>query len=153
MRPVFAVTIGLTGLFLIGLIVVFPLTACACASPATVCIYQAKQQTHGLLLYSADNDDRLPARDSWMDASDRYLKNLGLRHDPELPRGAYGYAFNAMLTNRSPGAPAQIPMIYDSVNPIRNASDVVKSLPSPGRHKGWNVIAYGDGHVKRVSAP
>ena len=43
------------------------------------------------------------------------------------------------------------PMIYDSINYARNASDPLLSLPNPGRHEGYNVIGYADGHAKHVA--
>ena len=89
-----------------------------------------------------------------MDASLPYVKAETNWHCPSVPKGMYGVAFNAALSRaKPPKDPAKTPLVYDSVNPIRNASDQVTSLPSPGRHGGKNTIAYADGGAKRVASP
>ena len=119
-----------------------------------VCLVNVKQSALGFLQYTADADDRFPPRDLWMDATLPYVKSEANWHCPSVPKGSYGYAFNAALSGkREPKDPAKTPLMYDSLNPIRNASDLVTSLPVPGRHKGKNTIAYADGAAKRVESP
>ena len=133
---------------------IFVPTACGCkvASKGTACLSNLKQQASGLLQYADDHDDRFALRDGWMDGIAPYVKPEGVFHDPELPKGAYGYAFNAALSSaKAPKSPERAPMVYDSVNPVRNASDAMTSLPRPGRHGGKNTVAYADGHAKRVA--
>lgn len=108
-------------------------------------------------MYMGDHDERFPARDYWMDAIAPYVKNKGTFHDPEVPKEAYGYAFNAALNReKAPLDAEKVPLVYDSINPIRNASDPFTSMPAGGRHpKGKpnrNNVAYADGHVKRIDA-
>ena len=102
-----------------------------------------------MALYASDHDDRLPSRDAWMDGIEGYEHVRFSLHCPEAGKGAYGYAFNASLIRWENDATK--PMIYDSVNPIRNASDPFASLPAVPRH--WlrkNFVGYADGHVKGV---
>ena len=152
MRPAFGVAFLLFAVVLLAFLVV---PACGCQSRhsamATACLSNLKQQASGLLQYADDHDERLTARDAWMDGVAPYVKQEGVFHDPELPKGSYGYAFNAALSSaKPPKDPEKVPMVYDSVNPIRNASDRVTSLPKPGRHGGKNTMGYADGHMKRV---
>lgn len=124
-------------------------------SSSTFCLSNLKQQALGNIMYAADFDDRFPNRDYWMDALGPYTKNPQLFHDPEVPKGVYGYAFNAALDHaKSPKQPETVPLVYDSVNPIRNASDLFTSLPAGGRHPkenpSRNNVAYADGHAKAL---
>ena len=120
------------------------------------CISNLKKLGFGLLMYSNEENDRFPPRDLWADATLRYAKNPDLLFDPALRKGAdkgpYAYAFNGALSGaKPPKDPMTTPMMYDSVVPVRNASDLVTSLPAPGRHGGKNTIAYADGATKRVA--
>lgn len=110
-----------------------------------------KGLSYGLLQYAADEDGRLPPRDAWMDASQpRLPHDLGPRC-ADAPKGAVGYAFNGGLSRaKTTELSDTVPLVYDSVNPIRNASDPFASLPSPGRHEGKDNVAYADGHTGSV---
>ena len=132
---------------------IFVPTACGCkvASKGTACLSNLKQQALGEIVYAADHDDRFTTHRLWMDGIAPYVKLEGVFHDPEVPKGVYGYAFNAALSRaEAPVRPEKVPMVYDSVNPIRNASDFVTSFPSPGRHTGRDDIGHADGHAKSV---
>lgn len=122
------------------------------AAKRTVCLSNVKQQALGLILYQEDADGRYPARDAWMDATKRYARDREPFHHPGPNwESRYGYAFNARLSRaKTPNSPETTILTYDSVNPIRNASDPVASLPSPGRHDGKNSVGYADGHVRWV---
>ena len=159
MRPssVLAV-VGVLSLVLVALLL--PMTACGCkmASKGAAGLSNVKQQALGMILYTEDNGDRYPSRVAWMDRIKPYVKEERVFHDPEGPKAAYGYAFNAALSGaKSPKAPETVPMVYDSVNPTRNASDLVTSLPKPGRHgskeRPRNTVGYADGHARGVAAP
>ena len=144
----------IVGIILIVGAVLWPVTGGTPVPKATICRSNVKQSALGLLMYSYDADDRFPPRDLWMDASLPYVKSETNWHCPSVPKGAYGYAFNGALSlAKPPKDPAKTPLVYDSVNPIRNASDRVTSLPLPGRHGGGNSIAYADGHARRVASP
>lgn len=152
MRKVYGL-LGLLGGGIVVHIIFFPVFADdGIHSGPAQCMSQVKQLALGVVLYAQDHDDRFPLRDAWMEANHRYLKDDAILVCPEARQGAYGYAFNATLSSaKTPDAPPQVILLYDSINPIRNASDRVQSLPSPGRHKGRNTIAYADGHAKNVS--
>lgn len=151
----------LAALFVLGLILM-PVTGCGCsreASKASACFSQVKHQGLGLFMYADDADGRYPNRDVWMDSILPYVKNPQVYHVPEYAKSSpwfYGYAFNAALSlQKAPIVEAvaeKTPLVYDSSNPIRNASDRVTSLPVPGRHGGRNHMAYADGHVKTLKA-
>ena len=126
------------------------------ASPARACLSNLKELGLGLLMYSNDENDRFPPRDLWADAIVPYTKNPDLLFDPALrngdDKGPYAYAFNgALSSSKPPKAPEAVPMVYDSVVPVRNASDLFKSLPYPGRHEGKDNVAYADGHAKSIA--
>jgi hypothetical protein len=118
------------------------------------CLSHVKQTVLSLVMYVSDADGKMPLRDTWMDSLGPYAKNPEIFHcsevkDPDL----YGYALNARVRNDGVPNPAAMPLVYDSVNFARNASDLFNSLPQAGRHEGMNVIGYLDGHAKAVIAP
>ncbi|HZH97813.1 MAG TPA: hypothetical protein VEX38_02475 [Fimbriimonadaceae bacterium] len=143
-------------LAILALVILFPLFVTG--TPPTkqrACMSNLKQAAIGLALYMGDYDDRFPSRDSWMDATLPYTKMEDIYHAYELPQGVngYGFAMNSKLDLRRAdkiGLPEQFPMLYDSINLARNASDPFISLPTPGRHKGKNHIAHADSSVRAV---
>ncbi len=142
--------------------ILFPVNTSDHPAPATTCLSNVKQISTALIIYASDVNDRFPPRDTWMDASYPYTKTETIWHCPSVPKNVYGYAFNGALSRASQVKlldPAGTPLVYDSVNPIRNASDLCASLPLPGRHRarndrgpGRNNVAYADGHAKGVPA-
>ena len=126
------------------------------ASPRRACLWNLKQLGLGLLMYSNDENERFPTRDLWADAIVPYTKSPYLFFDPALRKdgkeGPNAYAFNGALSlAKPPRKPEAVPMVYDSVVPVRNASDLFKSLPYPGRHSGRDNVAYADGHAKNIA--
>jgi len=140
-------------LFTLGLIFM-PVTGCGCSkisATKAACLSHIKQQGLAFTLYTSDENDQYPNRDVWMDSIAPYVKDQSIFKEPLKPVQPYGYAFNSKLSNaKVPKAPEKTPLVYDSVNPIRNASDPAVSLPSPGRHSGMDIIGYADGHGKAV---
>jgi len=114
-----------------------------------------KEVELALTFYTNDNDGRTPERDRWMDTSEPYMENPEIEHCPEVKAPAlYGYAINAgvtMLNDKDPRAETT-PLVYDSVDLAKNASDLATSMPQPGRHQGCNNVAFVDGHAKSVEA-
>lgn len=120
-------------------------------------------------MYAGDYDDRLPLRDTWMDAFRPYHKNIGIEHCPgllssiaDLNKPPYGYAFDSRLSLQFIGKikePRGQTFLYDSINLARNTSDPFVSLPDPPREhpatgrstRRYNSIAYLDGHVEERS--
>lgn len=132
-----------------------------------LCLSNVKQLALGVLMYAEDHDNRMPDRDSWMDAAQPYLyggrkeADYPLEHCPAIKDqthdpSLYGYAFNSPLSRawvEKMASSEQVPMLYDSINLARNASDPFASLPVPGRHEGRNYIAFADGHAKSLPSP
>jgi len=116
---------------------------------------QIKQNALALLAYANDHDEKMPDRDVWMDRVSPYLNSEESLHAPEIVAlgnpGLYGFAFNSSLSGRAvSGDAAGTPLVYDSVNLARNASDPYLSLPYPGRRDGKDGVAFADGHVGSV---
>jgi prepilin-type processing-associated H-X9-DG protein len=156
------------GVAFIALLVFIGLVVWSCpgghgieSARGTACLSNVKSLAMGLLMYEADHD-RLPHRDAWMDSLQPHLTKRTpdpgyLEMCPAVKRDkmqGYGYAFNSLLSQKKVSAiaaPEEVPIVYDSINYSRNASDPVNSLPHPGRHMGKNSVAFADGHAKRVS--
>jgi prepilin-type processing-associated H-X9-DG protein len=121
----------------------------------TACLSNTKQQGLALTLYVEDNGGHYPPREAWKDLTRKYLVGETSKYAlrcPVLGEGAFGYAFNSALSGQKvPPTPETVPVVYDSSNLTRNASDRFASLPSPGRHKGKNNVGYADGHAKAVA--
>jgi prepilin-type processing-associated H-X9-DG protein len=65
--------------------------------PARTCIEKEKQLILGMLMYSQDYDDRLPAAGEWSDAIFPFLQNEDLYRCPQLPDERCGYCMNSAL--------------------------------------------------------
>ena len=138
--------------------ILFPVFAQARSSARrAACMSNEKRQALGMLMYAQDYDGLLPRTNEWMDATFPYVKDEAVLHCPEVSHaatGLFGYAYNSKLRgvnlNKTKNA-NQLPMIYDSTNLSRNASDPESSLPEPGRHRGRNNVAFADGHAKAVA--
>lgn len=117
------------------------------------CMSNQKQLGLALLQYEQDYDSHFPPSASWMDKTAAYTHNDSIYHCPSVsPKSQlkYGYAFNIALNHTISSKISHLnsmPATYDSTNLARNATDAVASLPKPGRHMGYNVIGYADGHV------
>ena len=105
-------------------------------------------------MYNQDYDEKMPPARRWMDVTSAYDKEEAIFHCPSVSRqgtGAYGYAFDLSLNYKTLEKipdPKLERMLFDSTILTRNASDNGASLPSPGRHRKGNNIAYADGHVR-----
>jgi hypothetical protein len=122
------------------------------------CLSNVKMQAAALQIYAADYDERLPNRDSWMDAITPYgkFKTYPVCYEvSKLKHPQYiGYCFNRQLSNSEFPADLQTtPLVFESTNMARNASGGLESLPVPGRHFGSNNVAYADGYAKSVKMP
>lgn len=141
------------GIIIIIAGIILPIQACACSRAQTVqCLSNTKQQAVAMATYAADWDYLFPNRDHWMDRITPLIKQKDALRDPEVEiANMYGYAFDSRLSSASAFKqpdPAKAPLLYDSINLGKNASDPFTSLPVKGRHKGRNNIAYADGHAR-----
>lgn len=127
-------------------------------STASDCLYNMKQFSIGIALYSNDNDDHLPLAHNWCTfvMSKGYAKfspesKVPSFSCPEISHarvGGIGYAYNSRLhgvTIMSLYDPSTEPMVYDSTSLATNSSDPVTSMPPSGRHHGVNNILFVDG--------
>lgn len=157
-------TLAIVGIVIVVGIVFYPIFA----SPKSfhgrdICSSNVKQLALASLMYASDYDDRLMERDSWMDLIIPYHKNKGIEHCPgiewqfERNKSLHGYAFYSKLSaQKLDDKNPNIPLLYDSMNLARNASDPFNSLPSPPRvHRegrpGANHVAYVDGHARALT--
>jgi len=120
------------------------------------CLSNIKQQALAMRMYSQDYDETLPEGQQWMDLTSPYVKSEATLHCPNVSKAGdatYGYAYNKKLSHLKEdkiSAPQSTPMLYDSSNMSRNATDAVSSLPNPGRHGDGNNMGYFDGHARFV---
>lgn len=104
--------------------------------------------------YVADNDDHLPLRVNWMEATAPYVNWTAAYHASGVRMG-YGIAFRARLGQAKFSTiadPAQTVEFFDSVLLNIDASSELWSLPDPGRHgSGNDYVTFVDGHVRSLS--
>ena len=131
----------------------FPVRVGGGPSIRSACLSNVRQLSLGMLAYSGDWDGHAPIRDSWMDSIERYTRTERIDRCPAVKGvDVYGYAFNAGVAklDLNASSASTTPLVYDSVNLGRNASDLVTSLPDPGRHQGKDCVAYTDGHARAI---
>lgn len=132
----------------------------------TACLSNLKQTAIASIMYQADWDDKFGPVSHWIEDYITYTKGTTIFHS--VDGGAisknplsYGFAHNSQLDFANADIlpnPQAVPLIYDSSNLQRDASDPVTSLPASGRHltkgpgKGQNHVAYVDGHTKTFDA-
>jgi prepilin-type processing-associated H-X9-DG protein len=109
-------------------------------------------------MYTADYDDRLPAKGPWLDNLQPYLKNPDI-HCPSLATGpdrkakASGYAFNAFLAGADTGKMTdkdKKPLLYETRILEKNVWGYLTDTPNPGRHEGKCMFVFVDGHCNAV---
>lgn len=147
------------GCFILGAIL-FPVFAQARekARDAT-CMRNLQEMARACTLYAEDHRRQLPLASSWMDAIAPYVKEPDKTFRcPSVHREAFGYAyhsdFSRLPIEKAHATLAQEPLIYDSVNLSRNATDPLTSLPNPPRHRSGrehNNVAFLDGSVKSIA--
>jgi len=156
--------LAIAGIVIVAGIIFYPVFARAPTFHGRdMCLFKLKQLALASLFYASDYDDRWMPRNQWMDVIVPYHKNRDLEHCPgiewqfERNKSLYGYAFNSKLSlQKIDDKDPNVPLLYDSMNLARNASDPFISLPSPPRvhregKKGVNNVGYVDGHARALT--
>ena len=139
---------------LIVFVVFFPVfTSIGGYSPGPRSLSNVKQQVIGAIMYAADNDDRLPPAESWVDSTFPYVKNDLVYRDnliKDRQPDQYGYAFFrpvSILDIATVYGPEKVPLTFQSIDLRRNASGdlSIRSLRPKG--KGC-VVSFVDGHAR-----
>ena len=105
------------------------------------CMSNLQQIGVALHVYAADNDDKLPATDSWREALTPYLE---AKEVYTCPTTGEQYVFNEALGAQTLGTisnPMEVPTAWDA--PPEYA-------PATGPHVGQFNVLYIDGHVSTV---
>jgi hypothetical protein len=115
------------------------------------CTTQLRRLFIAFSAYSMDYDGYLPRASYWMDQAQSYTLDNGYHCPAVSGENNYGYAMNVQLSGKSLHrfSDQTMPMLYDSANLARNATDFFTSLPNPPRHR-VNVVCYADGSVKKL---
>lgn len=145
----------------IGAAILFPVFAQAkLAAQKTTTLTNAKQLALGMIMYTADNNDRYPRAQNWCDAVSPHVSNPAVFSsalDLEF-RGGYDFAFAMGLSSKNAlevDAPERTAMLFESATDAMNQFGGKSLLPKPGRctvndSKG-SIIAMVDGGAKAVS--
>ncbi len=130
------------------------------AAQKTIALHNVKQSSMGLILYSADYNDRLPPDTHWMDLTVSYIADPDSFKSPlATPNDSsdYGFAFRKEFSLKKVSEfpdPAYRATIFDGTLLSRNASSGLESLPNPGRYgtgeRATNMIGFLDGHAQAV---
>lgn len=108
------------------------------------CMSNVKQLALGHLMFAQDHQQTFPNSATWKDEVMPYIKNRKILVCPASNRGEDSYEMNPELSNMKLGQilrPAETPLIYDAGFPNGD----------PPHRDGW-VVAFADGHAKRISA-
>lgn len=119
------------------------------AAIATQSLSNVKQIGIGLMMYSADFDDRLPKADEWQDAVFPYVKNEELFIPPYKDQPG-GYAFNQALSQvflYDIPIPEKTPMVFESLEAGRNLTGGFEDLRNKEQRA---AIGMADSSAKRV---
>jgi len=148
MKRLGEIAAGSAAILVLGAIL-FPVFAQTKGRHKISCLTHFKLLGVGLSMYAGDSDGQFPLRDSWMDAAEPYVKIPAFFRCTAMPVGTFGYAFNGQLSAaKPPKDPESVLLVYESVNPIRNASDPITSVPLVGRHDKRSYGTYADGHAR-----
>ena len=116
------------------------------AAAHIACMCNVRQEALGMLMYTADFDDRLPLAESWHVGSKPYVK-LDLRCPTAT--SPWTYAMNSALSGRSLESldqPAEHVLLFEANAALPNASGGREWLVL--RHQGRATIGFVDGHAK-----
>jgi len=115
---------------------------------AASCVSNVKQVCLALLMYAQDFDEVLPG-ETWRTDIQPYCKNTQILMCPGGADTFVGYAMNAALAGANLGdivAPAETPMVFESVDPDGRPLGGIEDAVAP--HDGMCAVGFADGQVK-----
>jgi prepilin-type processing-associated H-X9-DG protein len=118
----------------------------------TVSLTKAKQICLAMMMYSDENDGRLPQVDNWPVVLAPYLRDTKILESPFAPHAGRAWAMNAYLDGRrlrDIKQPARTVLIFEAGPGGPPAGDR-ELLPLRPRGRGGYVIGFLDGHVELV---
>ncbi|BBO22948.1 MAG: hypothetical protein AMXMBFR19_01850 [Chthonomonadaceae bacterium] len=154
----------------VGLIVLLGVLGVAVLAPvffsarkgavSAVCLSNVRKLSAALVQYQLDNNESLPAGESWTLAVSPYLNDLKMLHCPALGSAdsePFGYALNESYAGRrlTPAEPLNnVPIVFESTVIEPNAVAPYRSKPTPGRHTTnsgqGNFVGFADGSARFV---
>jgi hypothetical protein len=117
----------------------------------SACYTQMRQLAGSLAAYAADNDDLLPPAGRWMDATIDRNPPAAYHCTAFKNENDYGIALNSSLAGDKHIPDKNRVLLFDSTNLVRNATAPLETMPNPGRHGGYNVVAFIDSHVRALT--
>lgn len=122
------------------------------------CMGNLEMVAGATLMYSVDNDDRMPPSATWMDATFLYTRDARVYGCPEVDGRSsteFGHAYSSKLSLRrvsSVGNLPDTPLLFDSSDLRWNAAGALSLLPREPRNEGTHAIAFMDGTLRSVTA-
>lgn len=155
---------GVVLFYLVGILLAEVLHPLRQIGQSVTCQSNLHFLTRAVRIYSVDYSEWLPPADNWMDRIAAYNTQERHLHCPTVSKAGedrFGYAMNSAVAGKQQAdfdAPEKAPLLYDSTNLLRSASDALTSLPKPGRHqmregregpmRQGNNVGYLDGSAR-----
>ena len=119
----------------------------------TSCMSNEKQLALGVLMYTADFDERMPVKQTWADDLSPYVRNEDAHGCPSAPPSMErSYGYNARLDRlalEKVPFPAGAVMLFDAKATGSNPTGGPELLAA--RHQGKASVAFVDGHVQLMA--
>lgn len=113
------------------------------------CVSNIKSLSLAMIMYSADNDDRLPPAANWSDLLGQYVKNHEVTRCPSAKVGGY-YALHssaAEVNVKKVKDPQLRAMLFESDSTSPNPSGGFEILPAKSWHGDQFAVSFLDGHA------
>ena len=116
-----------------------------------VCLSNVKNLSLAMQMYLADNNDRFPATERWVEEMMPYLRNEEVLKCPADESDAMcSYAMNEALSGTrltEVQDPAGLVVFFETAHPGDNPVGGPDDVVSPPRHEGGNHYAFADGRA------